>query len=73
MAILMLLIFSNPYPDETTIQSIITRTTALCPELLPLNIVQHAVGLRPTRVGGPRFENETRSKFGKCKRWGPCG
>ncbi|GAA5801759.1 hypothetical protein HPULCUR_007211 [Helicostylum pulchrum] len=51
----------NPYIDEATVQSILTRTAALCPEIdSSLKIVRHAVGLRPSREGGARFENEIR-------------
>ncbi|KAG0188011.1 hypothetical protein DFQ28_005498 [Apophysomyces sp. BC1034] len=47
--------------DEETAKSILRRTQALCPELTshgPLKIVRHAVGLRPSRTGGVRVENE---------------
>ncbi|KAI9274904.1 hypothetical protein EDC94DRAFT_509581 [Helicostylum pulchrum] len=51
----------NPYIDEATVQSILTRTAALCPEIdSSLKIVRHTVGLRPSREGGARFENEIR-------------
>lgn len=55
--------YSNPFIDDATVQSILERTSALCPELDdPPKIVRNATGLRPTRIGGPRFENEIRSK-----------
>ncbi|KAI7906871.1 uncharacterized protein BX663DRAFT_494047 [Cokeromyces recurvatus] len=53
----------NPFPDDTVTKSILEKTVNLCPELRtdhhqPLDIVRYAVGLRPTRLGGPRIENE---------------
>ncbi|CAO3688713.1 unnamed protein product [Umbelopsis vinacea] len=53
--------------DERTAQGILERTVRLLPELSHgkgvqgLDIVRHNVGLRPTREGGPRMENETRT------------
>lgn len=58
---------SNGNIDERTAQGILERTVRLLPELSHgkgvqgLDIVRHNVGLRPTREGGPRMENETRS------------
>ncbi|KAI8084072.1 uncharacterized protein B0P05DRAFT_578524 [Gilbertella persicaria] len=52
----------NPFVDDQTTEKIIKRTTQLCPKLVaekPLEIIRCAVGLRPTRINGPRFENET--------------
>lgn len=55
---------SNPYADDTIAKYIIRRTKSLCPQLdEEPKIVRHAVGLRPSRIGGPRFENEVRSKY----------
>ncbi|PHZ10568.1 nucleotide-binding domain-containing protein [Rhizopus microsporus ATCC 52813] len=51
----------NPFSDTDTNQDILERTKRLCPELSTagdLEIVRYSVGLRPTREGGPRFENE---------------
>ncbi|CAO3624450.1 unnamed protein product [Cunninghamella blakesleeana] len=51
----------NPNVEKDTIESILKRTQALCPELSengPLEIVRHGVGLRPTRVNGVRIENQ---------------
>ncbi|KAG2200068.1 hypothetical protein INT47_007713 [Mucor saturninus] len=57
----------NPYVDDVVAKYIIRRTKSLCPQLdEEPKIVRHAVGLRPSRIGGPRFENEVRrSKDGK--------
>ncbi|KAG2174859.1 hypothetical protein INT43_005921 [Umbelopsis isabellina] len=50
--------------DQHTADSIIERTLKLLPELSHgkgkdgLEIVRHSAGLRPTREGGPRVENE---------------
>ncbi|CAO3590251.1 unnamed protein product [Absidia cylindrospora] len=53
---------ANPNVDQATIDSILQRATAICPELSntyqPLTVVRHAVGFRPTRTGGVRIENE---------------
>lgn len=61
---------SDAQPDEATAKDIYRRVKALAPhitkELEPLEIVRHSVGLRPTRVEGPRIENQVYSKF---KRW----
>lgn len=47
------------------IHSILRRTRTLLPELNEkeerLEIIGYGVGLRPSRVGGPRFENEIKS------------
>ncbi|ORZ03300.1 hypothetical protein BCR43DRAFT_483095 [Syncephalastrum racemosum] len=49
----------NPNPEKAIATRILQRTQALCPEMAGCEIVRHAVGLRPSRVGGPRIENET--------------
>jgi hypothetical protein len=57
--------YSNPFSDGETNKVIFERTIGLCPQLIengPLEVVRYAAGLRPTRVGGPRFENEEISK-----------
>ncbi|RCH79813.1 hypothetical protein CU098_003470 [Rhizopus stolonifer] len=60
---------SNPFPDESSTCDILKLTKELCPELSEkgeLEIVSFNVGLRPTRKGGPRFENEMiRAKNGR--------
>ena len=49
-------------PDHNTAQRIMRRAVALVPELVadgrPLDVVRHAVGLRPARDGGVRLESE---------------
>lgn len=58
----------NAFVDEPTVHSILRRTRTLCPEITEnresLKIVGHGVGLRPYRVGGPRFENEVKNVNG---------
>ncbi|EIE82123.1 hypothetical protein RO3G_06828 [Rhizopus delemar RA 99-880] len=52
---------SNPFSDEDTNRRILAFTKKLCPELYQNGdpeIVSYNVGLRPTRKGGPRFEND---------------
>ncbi|KAG1048753.1 hypothetical protein G6F43_008876 [Rhizopus delemar] len=52
---------SNPFSDEDTNRRILAFTKKLCPELYQNGdpeIVAYNVGLRPTRKGGPRFEND---------------
>ncbi|KAK9476884.1 hypothetical protein V1514DRAFT_310452 [Lipomyces japonicus] len=54
--------------DPNLAQRIISRCTALCPELVqngPVDIIRHGVGLRPSRRGGPRVEFETIDGVGK--------
>ncbi|CEP16337.1 hypothetical protein [Parasitella parasitica] len=50
----------NPFPETQTNNTILEKTFALCPELKeqPLEIVKYNVGLRPSRIGGVRIENE---------------
>jgi hypothetical protein len=54
--------------DQQIADSILERTIRLLPELSHgkgidgLEIVRHNAGLRPTREGGPRVENEITSK-----------
>ncbi|GAN09249.1 D-amino-acid oxidase [Mucor ambiguus] len=50
----------NPFPEAKTNKIILEKTFALCPELMdkPLEIVKYNVGLRPSRIGGVRIENE---------------
>ena len=49
-------------PDHNIAQRIMRRAIALVPELVadgkPLDVVRHAVGLRPARDGGVRLESE---------------
>ncbi|KAI8835327.1 D-amino-acid oxidase [Chytridium lagenaria] len=50
----------NLEPDMKTAQGIMDRCIAICPELAPNGklpeIIEHSVGLRPTREGGVRFD-----------------
>ncbi|KAI8972098.1 FAD dependent oxidoreductase [Pilobolus umbonatus] len=50
----------NPFPNDKENQFILEQAKILYPELKkePIQIIQSSVGLRPTRSGGPRFENE---------------
>ncbi|KAJ3055734.1 hypothetical protein HK097_009475, partial [Rhizophlyctis rosea] len=53
----------NLTPDPETAMRIITRCTAICPEIVPPgqtspHILTHDVGLRPSRKGGLRLEVE---------------
>ncbi|KAI8644751.1 hypothetical protein BD408DRAFT_462051 [Parasitella parasitica] len=54
----------NPFPEAQASKTILEKTLALCPELKdqPLDIVKYNVGLRPSRIGGVRIENELLSK-----------
>ncbi|KAI9249658.1 hypothetical protein BY458DRAFT_483132 [Sporodiniella umbellata] len=52
---------SDPFPQGDHTARIIQSTTQICPELVeygPFQILSLNVGLRPSRKGGPRFENE---------------
>lgn len=66
---LLIALLSDGAIDQQTADSILERTLKLLPELSHgkgkdgLEIVRHSVGLRPTREGGPRVENEISSKF----------
>ncbi|KAI9300428.1 hypothetical protein BJ944DRAFT_273065 [Cunninghamella echinulata] len=56
----------NPKVDKDIAESILKRTQEICPELFnngPLTILRHSVGLRPTRVGGVRIENQKYEKI----------
>ncbi|KAI9489980.1 hypothetical protein BDB00DRAFT_840341 [Zychaea mexicana] len=53
----------NPNAEKATINSILTRTERLFPKLTeggskPIQLVRNGVGLRPSRVDGPRIESE---------------
>ncbi|KAI9486483.1 MAG: hypothetical protein EXX96DRAFT_516544 [Benjaminiella poitrasii] len=52
----------NPFADDAVNKILLEKTIKLCPELVlnnqPSEIVRFAVGLRPTRIGGPCIENE---------------
>ncbi|KAK9459196.1 FAD dependent oxidoreductase [Lipomyces oligophaga] len=51
----------NGTPDPNMAQRIIQRCLEICPELEQdgkLDVIRHNVGLRPSRVGGPRVERE---------------
>lgn len=65
LAIIYWIYNSNPFPEAQTNKIILEKTFALCPELKdkPLEIVKYNVGLRPSRIGGVRIENETISKW----------
>ncbi|KAI9321234.1 hypothetical protein BX666DRAFT_2017321 [Dichotomocladium elegans] len=55
----------NPNPEEETIRSIWERTRSICSTLRSIaqpEIVRSGVGLRPSRIDGPRIENEYFSK-----------
>lgn len=57
-------------------QSIIERTTTLCPELLkegPLHIIGERPGLRPGRDGGPRIEHEVINGLNVIHNYGAAG
>ncbi|RKP04717.1 hypothetical protein THASP1DRAFT_33480 [Thamnocephalis sphaerospora] len=61
---------SNINPDPATAERIIKSATTVFPELINPNtgkvdIICHAVGLRPSRVGGVRLEAETKELKGK--------
>ncbi|GAA6006420.1 hypothetical protein JCM11491_004950 [Sporobolomyces phaffii] len=69
----------DPKPREDMARQIKTRCLALCPELLPpskrgtgtiddLEVVEEAVGLRPTREGGIRLEVEEVAREGEPER-----
>ncbi|KAL0138449.1 hypothetical protein V8B55DRAFT_1597832 [Mucor lusitanicus] len=60
----------NPFPEAQTNKIILEKTLALCPELKekPLEIVKYNVGLRPSRIGGVRIENETITSRNKKQR-----
>ncbi|CAO3627037.1 unnamed protein product [Mucor fragilis] len=60
----------NPFPEAQTNKIILEKTFALCPELKdkPLEIVKYNVGLRPSRIGGVRIENETITSRNKKQR-----
>jgi D-amino-acid oxidase len=47
-------------PDPVQRRAIIARCTAVVPELRNAEVVGEKVGLRPTRLGGPRLEREGR-------------
>ncbi|KAI9223220.1 FAD dependent oxidoreductase [Blastocladiella britannica] len=56
---------SSMIPDRQTADRIVRNATTICPQLQtypgqPLEVVAHAVGLRPTRRGGIRLEHEWR-------------
>ncbi|OZJ01577.1 hypothetical protein BZG36_05237 [Bifiguratus adelaidae] len=61
----------NPEIDASTAHSIMHRAYALCPELsggkgpTAMDVVRHAVGLRPMRQGGVRIELEEHVIEGK--------
>lgn len=63
-----LLWYSDPESNFDTARAIMERTYKYFPELThgkgieALDIVRQNVGLRPTREGGPRVENEFSSK-----------
>ncbi|KAK9382455.1 FAD dependent oxidoreductase [Kockiozyma suomiensis] len=51
----------NGVPDPNMAQRIIKRCLQICPQLEDegkLDIIKHNVGLRPSRIGGPRVEKE---------------
>ncbi|KAF1800359.1 hypothetical protein V8B55DRAFT_1536843 [Mucor lusitanicus] len=60
----------NPFPEAHTNKIILEKTFALCPELKekPLEIVKYNVGLRPSRIGGVRIENEIITSRNKKQR-----
>ena len=59
---------SNPNVEKATIESILERAQKLYPKLTkygsePIKVIGNGVGLRPSRVDGPRIESETYSKL----------
>ncbi|KAG2216213.1 hypothetical protein INT45_002158 [Circinella minor] len=57
----------NPNVEKATIESILERTQKLYPKLTkygsePIKVIGNGVGLRPSRVDGPRIEPETYTK-----------
>ncbi|KAL7320000.1 hypothetical protein PS15m_003072 [Mucor circinelloides] len=60
----------NPFPEAHINKIILEKTIALCPELKdkPLEIVKYNVGLRPSRIGGVRIENEMITSRNKKQR-----
>lgn len=63
-------LFSDPNIDEKTSKDILARAVECCPDLSllhkgvdDLKIVGNVVGIRPTRQGGPRVQNEYFSKL----------
>ncbi|KAK4516638.1 uncharacterized protein ATC70_011614 [Mucor velutinosus] len=60
----------NPFPEPQVNKIILEKTFALCPELKdkPLEIVKYNVGLRPSRIGGVRIENEIITSRNKQQR-----
>lgn len=54
-------------PDPATAEAILERCKSICPELVsgPCEILEHKVGLRPTRVGYARVEHEKVTEAGK--------
>ncbi|MFI2609423.1 FAD-dependent oxidoreductase [Kitasatospora sp. NPDC018619] len=46
----------NTAPDPATAEAILARCTAHVPELRGARVIDHVVGLRPARHGGPRLE-----------------
>lgn len=59
---------SNAEVNEKTTLDILQRAIKCCPELSPdgiegMHVLETIVGLRPTRKGGPRIQNEFHGKF----------
>ena len=60
---------TNTKPNKALAKDIMERAVKYCPDLTNgkgikrLDVVDHIVGIRPGREGGPRVENEFKSKL----------